>query len=135
MIFLDTNVVIGIINQPSDRVRRRYAEALAHGDVIALSTIAIYELCYGVAKSKSKRLNAAVLDAFLSGAVVTVPYEATDAAVAGEVRATLEAAGTPIGHYDLLIAAHALCRGATLVTANMREFARVPGLKVEDWTV
>lgn len=65
---------------------------------------------------------------------MTVPFEADEAAIAGDVRAKLESAGTAIGHYDLLIAAHALCHGATLVTANTREFARVPGLTVVDWT-
>ncbi|MBI4184725.1 MAG: hypothetical protein HY521_12095 [Proteobacteria bacterium] len=59
--------------------------------------------------------------------------EVVDAAAAGELRATLEKAGTPVGAYDLLIAAQALTRGATLVSANAREFARVPGLKCQDW--
>jgi len=61
------------------------------------------------------------------------PFELADAEHAGAIRAQLERAGTPIGHYDLLIAAQARRHGATLVTANQREFARVPGLDVMDW--
>ena len=62
-----------------------------------------------------------------------LPFEPEDAAHAGDIRAELEKAGTPIGHYDYLIAAQARRRGATLVTANVREFARVPGLLLADW--
>ena len=62
-----------------------------------------------------------------------LPFDADDALAAGEVRTALELRGTPIGPYDVLIAGHALRHGATLVTANTREFSRVPGLMVEDW--
>jgi tRNA(fMet)-specific endonuclease VapC len=71
----------------------------------------------------------------MSGHVVVVGFEEEDAVIAGDLRAELERAGTPIGPYDLLIAAQALRSGSTLVTANVREFRRVPGLAVEDWTV
>ena len=63
-----------------------------------------------------------------------LPFEAEDAAHAGDIRAELEKAGTPIGHYDYLIAAQARRRGAALVTLNRREFERVPGLIVVDWS-
>ncbi len=62
-----------------------------------------------------------------------LPFEAEDAEIAGDLRAALERAGTPIGHYDVLVAAHAIRLGATLVTANGRELTRVPGLTWEDW--
>ena len=71
---------------------------------------------------------------FLSGPIDILPFEAADAEEAGEIRAGLERAGTPIGPYDLLVAAQARRRDAILVTANEREFARVPQLKFEDWT-
>ena len=71
---------------------------------------------------------------FLSGNIDVAPFDAQDAAVAGDLRAALEAAGTPIGPYDVLIAAQALRSGATLVTANVSEFARVHGLVWQDWT-
>jgi tRNA(fMet)-specific endonuclease VapC len=75
------------------------------------------------------------LRVFLSGRIDVARFEEEDAAAAGDLRATLEAAGTPIGPYDLLIAAQALRTGATLVTANVSEFARVVGLAWQDWTI
>ena len=72
--------------------------------------------------------------AFLAGPVQVLNFDVGDAEEAGDIRAALERAGTPIGPYDVLIAAQARRRGATLVTSNEREFARVRGLKTEDWT-
>lgn len=72
---------------------------------------------------------------FLSGDIGVIQFEEEDAPIAGDLRQTLEAAGTPIGAYDLLIAAQALRTGATIVTANVAEFGRVPGLAWQDWTV
>ena len=70
---------------------------------------------------------------FLQLPISILPLEPEDAEEAGEIRAALERAGTPIGPYDVLIAGQARRRDALLVTANSREFARVPGLKTEDW--
>ena len=72
---------------------------------------------------------------FLSGPIEVLPFETTDADEAGDIRAALERAGTPIGPYDVLVAAQARRRDALLVTANEREFARVPRLKFEDWAM
>ena len=94
----------------------------------------LYELWYGVAHSERRRENAERLRVFLSGGIDVAPFTQEDAVTAGDLRATLEAAGTPIGPYDLLIAAQALRSGATLVTANVSEFARVPSLLWQDWT-
>ena len=94
----------------------------------------LFELWYGIARSQRRRQNANLLRTFLSGPLTIVPFDEDDAATAGELRAALAAAGTPIGPYDLLIAAQALRTGATLVTANVSEFARVQGLIWEDWT-
>ena len=74
-----------------------------------------------------------MLDAFLADGPEILAFDAEDATTAAEIRAELKAAGTPICPYDLLIAGQALRHGATLVTANTREFSRVPGLKVVDW--
>ena len=74
-----------------------------------------------------------MLEQFLSEGFERVPFDLEDASEAGEIRAFLEMRGEPIGHYDILIAAQARRRGATLVTANTREFERVPGLLVVDW--
>lgn len=135
MICLDTNVVIVAINRRLPIVRERLEGALAQGVVVGLTTIVLYELWYGVRKSARPEANASALSAFLTLAVTSWPFEPEDAEEAGEIRAVLERAGTPIGPYDVLIAAQARRRGATVVTANTGEFARVPGLKIENWSV
>ncbi|MGH7841918.1 MAG: type II toxin-antitoxin system VapC family toxin [Candidatus Binataceae bacterium] len=132
--FLDTNVVIALLkNQPAS-VRRRLRRAVSRGGAIAVSSVVLYELWYGVARSERHRENAARLRIFLSGNINLVPFNEADAVVAGDLRAALEAASTPIGPYDLLIAAQALRGAGTLVTANRSEFARVHGLVCQDWT-
>ena len=99
-----------------------------------LPAIALFELATGIAKSDRRDQSAALLAEFLAAGIVVAPFEADDAHHAGDIRAHLARQGTPIGHYDLLIAAQARRRGATLVTANGREFDRVPGLACEDWS-
>jgi tRNA(fMet)-specific endonuclease VapC len=132
--FLDTNAVIALLkNQPST-VRSRLRRVTSRGAAVAVSSVVLYELWYGVARSERRRENAERLRIFLSGNVTVVPFDEEDALVAGDLRATLEMAGTPIGPYDLLIAAQALRNGATLVTANVSEFARVPSLLWQDWS-
>ena len=135
MILLDTNAVISIINHPTSGVRAAFNQKHALGEHLAVSSIVIFELEYGVARSKRRSFNEAVLRGFLSGPVTTLAFDDADAAAAGHLRGTLAAKGTPIGPYAVLIAGQALRHGATLVTANAREFARVPGLKWEDWGV
>ena len=103
------------------------------GMPIALPAIALFEMRYGFAKSDRRAVNERLLERFLGLGVGVLPFDAEDAAHAGDIRAYLESKGTPIGPYDFLIAAQARRRGATLVTANGREFARVPGLMVTDW--
>ena len=100
---------------------------------MALSTIALFELRFGAANSERFEQNNRLLDALLSDGLDIVHFNAADAAEAGAIRAKLRRAGTPIGPYDILIAAQARRRGATLVTANVSEFERVPGLLVVDW--
>jgi tRNA(fMet)-specific endonuclease VapC len=132
--FLDTNAVIALLkNQPST-VRSRLRRVASRGAAVAVSSIVLYELWYGVARSARRRDNAERLRVFLSGNVTVIPFDEEDATVAGDLRAVLEIAGTPIGPYDLLIAAQALRGGATLVTANVSEFARVPNLLWQDWS-
>jgi len=132
--FLDTNAVIALLkNQPAG-VRGRLRRVVSRGASIAVSSVVLYELWYGVARSDRRRDNAERLRIFLSGKIDAIPFNEQDAVTAGDLRATLEAAGTPIGPYDLLIAAQALRSRATLVTANISEFARVRGLVWQDWT-
>ncbi len=133
MICLDTNAVIAAINRRSPAVRRRLEQALLDRTMVGLPAIVLYEIWYGVRKSARPRENAATLAAFLALDVTLWPFEPEDAEEAGDIRAALERAGTPIGAYDVLIAAQARRRGALLITANGREFARVPALRIEDW--
>jgi len=133
MICLDTNAVIAAINQREPWVRRRLERALVDGVVVGIPAIVLYEIWYGIKKSVRARANTAVLAVFLSLDVMPWPFEPEDAEEAGDIRAALERAGTPIGPYDVLVAAQARRRGAVLITANEREFARVAGLKTEDW--
>lgn len=93
----------------------------------------LFELWYGVARSKRQRENAERLRTFLAADIVVSPFSEEDAARAGTLRAELDEAGTPIGPYDLLIAAQALGAGAILVTANTSEFVRVVELVLENW--
>jgi tRNA(fMet)-specific endonuclease VapC len=134
MMCLDTNIVISVINLRPDRIRARLDAELAAGTAVGIPAIVLFEMRYGAAKSDRRSRNETALDAFLSLAVTPWPFDAEDAAHAGDIRAVLEAGGTPIGHYDYLIAAQARRRGATLVTLNGREFSRVPGLTVTDWS-
>jgi tRNA(fMet)-specific endonuclease VapC len=131
---LDTNAVIALLKDEPAIFRKRLRRAVSRGAAIAVSSIVLYELWYGVARSARRRDNAERLRVFLSGGIEVSAFDEEDAKAAGELRATLEGAGTPIGPYDLLIAAQALRTGATLVTANVAEFTRVPGLQWQDWT-
>jgi len=132
---LDTNAVIALLKNRPRSVRNRLRRVASGGTSVAVSTVVLYELWYGVARSQRRRENAERLRVFLSGKIDVAPFDEEDAAVAGDLRAALETAGTPIGPYDLLIAAQALRAGATLVTANVSEFARVRGLVWQDWTI
>ena len=130
---LDTNAVIAILKGQPVAVRTRLKRVAPKATAIAVPSIVLFELWYGVARSERQRENTERLRIFLSGAVSVIPFDADDAATAGEVRAALEATGKPIGPYDLLIAAQALRLRATLVTANVSEFSRVRGLVWQDW--
>ena len=129
MICLDANVAVGVINGRIPIVREQWRA----GAEIQLPAIALFEMRYGAAKSERRAASEAALDEFLASGIAIAPFDAEDAAHAGDIRAHFESKGMPIGPYDMLIAAQARRRGATLVTTNMREFARVPGLLVADW--
>jgi tRNA(fMet)-specific endonuclease VapC len=126
---LDTNIISDLIRNPQGKAARRIAK-VGEG-AICTSIIVAAELRYGAAKSGSARLRKAVED--LLGEVEVLPFESPADADYGDIRASLEAAGTPIGSNDLLIAAHARAVGAVIVTANTDEFRRVSGVKVENW--
>jgi tRNA(fMet)-specific endonuclease VapC len=133
MIWLDTNVVIDALDSRRPEVRRRLGEAQAAGEALGLSSVALFELRYGLALSARRIENERTLDAMLSGGIEVVAFDNADASDAADLRASLRKSGRMIGPYDLLIAAQARRRGATLVTHNLDEFSRVPGLVVVDW--
>lgn len=131
-LLLDTNICIYIIKQQPAAVLQRFLEYQI-GD-IGISSVTLSELRYGVAKSAHREKNAKALDEFIIP-LELVSYDEAAAQAYGDIRATLEKAGTPIGSMDMLIAAHAVSLEIPLVTNNTREFLRVPSLKVIDWTV
>jgi tRNA(fMet)-specific endonuclease VapC len=131
---LDTNAVVALLRDKPVEVRERYREAEAAGDYLALSSVVLFELWYGVAKSSQVQANTERLRVLLSGDLDLLDFDDDDARTAGQLRAALEKAGTPIGAYDLLIAGQALRRGLTVVTANTSEFSRVTSLSWQDWT-
>lgn len=135
MICLDTNAAIAIINERTPGVSKRFEVEMARGADIALPILVVHELWYGVTNSARPQRNAQVLTEAIGRWFQLLDFDAEDAQEAGRIRVELKRAGTPIGPYDVLIAAQARRRGALLVTANGREFGRVPGLRVEDWSV
>ncbi len=130
MWLLDTNICIYLIKQKPRHVLDRLRAVDV--DKVAVSSITVAELEYGVAKSARPQQNAEALASLLAPLTVE-PFDDAAAAAYGPVRAELERLGTPIGSLDLLIAAHAIRLDRTLVTNNEREFRRIVGLKVENW--
>ena len=126
---LDTNILSDLIRRPAGPAARRLAEVGEDG--VATSIVVAAELRYGAARRGSPRLTARV-EALLRELPV-LAFEPPADARYGALRAALEAAGTPIGGNDMLIAAHALASGRTMVTANRRAFDRVEDLPVENW--
>jgi tRNA(fMet)-specific endonuclease VapC len=126
---LDTNVLSDIVDDPFSRAAVKLRTA-PRGSTCT-SIVCAAELRFGAVKKGATKLSRRIAE--LLDGVGVAPLEAPADTVYADLRAHLERAGTPIGANDMLIAAHALALGATLVTANAREFSRVPGLAVEDW--
>lgn len=129
---LDTNICIYIIKKKPEKVIDRFRN-LQVGDV-CISTITLAELEYGVEKSQYSERNRIALAGFVS-LLEIIPFTGNAASVYGRIRAVLEKQGNIIGAYDLMIGAHALSEGLTLVTNNTREFEKIHGLNVENWTL
>ena len=128
---LDTNTCIYIINRkPPSAIARIRSKQL---EDIAVSTVTIAELEYGVYRSQKIDQNRIALLEFRVPLII-LDFDQGAAAVYGSIRSSLEARGTPIGPLDLLIAAQAVSQGLILVTNNEREFNRVDGLEIENWT-
>lgn len=126
---LDTNILISLLRGHGDAARPRLREADGR---LAVSSISEMELEYGIERSRDPQRNRQAVDEFLS-LVDVVPFDTVAAMHAGRLRAALAARGEPLGPYDALLAGHARSLGLVMVTNNLREFARVPGLEVEDW--
>ena len=131
-LLLDTNACIAIISGRTDTVRELVLNAERDGSRIAVSSIIAFELWFGAAKSARVDANIQALKRFL-GKTEVLPFDHEDAQIAGSLRHDLRRKGTPIGTYDVLIAAQALRHNALLVTANVREFSRVPNSCWENW--
>jgi tRNA(fMet)-specific endonuclease VapC len=129
---LDTNVCVAIIRGRPREVDRMAVELPICE--MRVSAITMFELAYGAAKSANFKDEMAKVTRFVDAGPTVIDVDRADAEAAGALRALLAGKGAPIGGYDLLIAGQALARGWTVVTANTREFVRVPGLTIEDWT-
>ena len=127
---LDTNICIYVMKNKPEKVLRRFQEELNSG--LCISSITLSELEYGMKHSSNPAKNEQALLRFLAPLSV-LPFGAVAASEYGAIRAFLQSRGTPIGPLDMLIAAHAKSEGLTVVTNNVREFERVPGLDVENW--
>jgi tRNA(fMet)-specific endonuclease VapC len=134
MICLDTNAAIALLGGGRSLVRRRFEEALSREETLAASSIVLFELRFGAEKSLRREGNIKKIQQLIASPLHVLSFDFDDAEEAGEIRAMLAGAGTPIGPYDLLIAAQARRRDAVLVTANTREFARVPRRRIDHWT-
>lgn len=129
---LDTNICVYLINRrPHHEAVLRRMDGMVYGDIL-ISAITTAELRYGVANSARPEQNREKFDSFIERFEI-VDFDDAAAAAYGPIRVGLKNAGTPIGPLDTLIAAHAISLQCTLVTNNVREFERVPGLNIENW--
>ncbi|MGV0102410.1 Ribonuclease VapC [Nostoc sp. DSM 114160] len=127
---LDSNVCIRLINNSSPAVTTRLASQ--QPEDILVSTITQLELYYGAYRSAQQERNLEILQRFFSQFII-IPLDPEAARIAGRIRAELAASGTPIGPYDVQIAAITMANNLIVVTHNTKEFGRVNGLQIEDW--
>ena len=127
---LDTNICIYLIKRQPKEVIDKF-QGIVPGE-IAISSVTVAEMMYGVAKSQHKDKNKSALESFLAPLEI-VDFDFKAAQQYGIMRVNLEKMGTPIGAYDLMIAAHALSLDLVLITNNEREFQRIPDIIVENW--
>ena len=129
MFLLDTNTCVDVIRQRPESVYQRLSETA--GEVVALSVVTAFELEIGALRTQGRRYSDAVRKFLREFAVLPLEDSARDAY--GRLRTGLERRRERIGAYDMLIAAHAIALGATLITNNEKEFRRVKGLRFENW--
>lgn len=126
---LDTNICIYVIKNYPAKLRETFNSV---AEQLSISTITLAELNHGAEKSERRLKNLEAVEQFAARLEV-LPFSAKAATHYGQIRASLERSGKPIGPHDLLIGAHARAEGLILVTNNTREFRRVPALEVENW--
>ena len=126
---LDTNICIFTIKRKPPEIREQFRR---HHGQMAVSAVTLMELIYGAEKSQAPERNLAEIEGFAARLEV-LEYGSEAAKHTGQIRAELARIGKPIGPYDQMIAGHARSRGLIVVTNNLREFERVPGLRVVDW--
>jgi tRNA(fMet)-specific endonuclease VapC len=129
MYILDTNTLIYFFKGLGGVAETLFSKEPAN---IGIPAIVIYKIQTGIAKSTSPRKRTQQLKS-LTEAVAILPFSTEEAKASATIRSRLEQKGTPIGHYDVLIAGTAMARKGVLVTHNLTEFKRVKGLKTEDW--
>jgi tRNA(fMet)-specific endonuclease VapC len=132
---LDTNICSFIIRQHPPSVLEKLQSAVEAGDSVVISVVTYYEMLLGTIGRRASPRHAALVEGFLTRVSAILPWGRQAAEEAARIRRDLVARGTPIGSNDTMIAGHARAAGCVLVTNNMREFARVDGLHVEDWAV
>lgn len=132
MYLLDTNICIYAINGKHPALTEKLLSVSPNE--IAVSSITVGELEYGAEKSKWGARTRQTLYAFLSNFTI-IPFDQNDAVLFGKFRAKLSSAGTPIGAYDVMIAAQGVARNYIVVTHNTSEFMRIPNIILEDWVV
>ena len=127
---LDTNIVIYTLRNKPARVRTAFDR---HAGEMCLSTVTLGELVYGAEKSTQVERNLAVIEG-LAARMEVCPFDARAAMHFGQIRAELARSGQAIGPFDTMIAGHARALGLILVSNNRKEFERVPGLRLQNWT-
>ena len=127
---LDTNILIYAIKNRPKRIREAFKQ---HSDYLSMSSVTLGELIYGAERSARVTRNLQAIEG-LAARMDVIPFDYQAATHFGQVRAELSKKGKPIAPYDSMIAGHARALGLILVTNNVREFKRVPGLRVENWT-
>jgi len=128
---LDTNICIYIINEKPEKVLRKFEQYTVNE--FAISSITHAELQYGIEKSVNKKTNQDALDEFLLPLTILPFHGKRLVTCYGEIRVSLESKGKTIGPLDMLIAAHALSLDLTVISNNIKEFAKIPNLKCENW--
>ena len=130
---LDTNICSFIMREQPEAVLKRLEQAVLRNQRIVVSAITYSEMRFGAIGPKASPRHIELVDAFCARLDAILPWDSAAVDATTEIKVALRLAGTPIGPNDTAIAGHAIAAGAILVTNNVREFERVPGLTLEDW--